>query len=53
MLANYEQLLQTLIQEPPWIGSLKWPMLIAHTAIQTTDITCHTVNLYALTQPTW
>lgn len=29
----------TLIQDPPWAGSLKWPMLIAQTAIQITVIT--------------
>merc|ERR1711936_57381 len=28
-----------LIQEPPWAGSLKWPMLIAHTAMQIRVIT--------------
>ena len=31
--------LLTFIQEPPWTGSLKWPILIAHTAIQITVIT--------------
>lgn len=31
--------LQTLIQDPPWAGSLKCPMLMAQTAIQITVMT--------------
>ena len=30
----------TLIQEPPWAGSEKCPMLMSHTAMQITEITC-------------
>lgn len=31
---------RTFTQDPPCVGSLKWPMLIAQTATQTIEMTC-------------
>ena len=44
----------TLIQDPPWTGSEKCPMLISQTAMQITDITCNTHTTVTVRQPdTW